>query len=89
MFEILLELIDREISPNLNAVLEYAQTVLHQDPKEVSSSGPKFHQAIEAIFLEDNYAELLDMSGQVTIQFSLTDDPDSPLYYVSCLRSEE
>ena len=80
-----LELIDREISPNLNAVLDYAQTVLHQDPKEVSSSGPKFHQAIEAIFLEDNYAELLDLSGQVTVQFTLTGNPDSPFYYVSCL----
>ena len=78
-----------ETSPNTRAVIDYAITHLDYTSEEALSRGPKFHQAIEAIFLEDNYTELLDLSGQVTVQFTLTDDPDSPFYYVSCVRSEE
>ena len=74
-----------ETSPNTRAVIDYAITHLDYTSVEALSRGPKFHQAIEAIFLEDNYTELLDLSGQVTVQFTLTDDPDSPFYYVSCL----
>lgn len=80
------ELFDPEISPNTHAVLNYAQTVLQQDSKEISTSGLKFSNTVEKIFLQDDYASILDMSGQITIQFTLTGDPDNPFFYISCER---
>lgn len=50
------------------------------------SALPKFDQAIEAIFLQEDYASVLDLAGQITIQLTLTGDAESPFYYISCAR---
>ena len=83
------ELLDPEISLNVHSVLNYAQIVLCQDSKEVSANGRKFSSVIESIFLQDDYADILDLSGKVTIQFTLTGDSESPFYYISCLWTEK
>ena len=79
------EIADPETSPNTRAVLEYAQTTLHLDPEKITN-GAKFSNIIESIFLQDDYASILDMSGQITIQFTLTGDPNNPFFYISCER---
>lgn len=78
-----------ETSPNTRAVVNYAITQLDYTTEEVLSSGPKFHQALEGIFLQDDYADILDLSGKVTIQFTLTGDSESPFYYISCSWTEK
>lgn len=76
-----------EESPNTRAVVDHAVKQFHYTAEEVLSSGPKFDEAIESIFLQDDYAGILDMSGQITVQFTLTGDPERPFYYISCVRS--
>lgn len=75
-----------ETSPNTRAIVNYAINQFDYTAEEVLSSGPKFNNAQKSIFLRDDYAEILDMSGTITIQFTLTGDPDNPFYYVSCAR---
>lgn len=77
-----------ETSPNTRTIVDYAVQQFHYTEEEVLSSGPKFHQAIEAIFLEENYASVLDMAGRVTVQFTLTGEETSPFYYISCARHQ-
>ncbi len=76
-----------ETSPNTRAIVDYAINQFDYTAEEVLSSGPKFNNARKSIFLRDDYAEILDMSGTITIQFTLTGDPDNPFYYVSCKRA--
>lgn len=75
-----------ETSPNMRSLLAYDDTILYMNDHTLSLSVPKFNQAIEALFLQEDYASVLDLAGQITIQFTLTGDAESPFYYISCAR---
>ena len=75
-----------ETSPNTRAVIAHAVQQLGYTEEEVLSSGPKFKAAVRDLFLQPDYAEQLDLSGTVTIQFTLTGEAQQPFYYLSCKR---
>lgn len=83
-----IEPFEPETSPNMRSLLAYDDAILHVSENGASLNMPKFNQAIEAIFLQEDYASIFDLSGKVTIRFTLTDDAERPFYYLACSRSK-
>lgn len=46
-----------------------------------------FQPALLNIFLQDNYNEILDMTGTITVQFKLSNNALFPFIYQSCTRT--
>lgn len=74
------ETFDFETSKNVKAIYD---SVGATEPLQ----NHDFQPALVNILIQDNYAEILDMSGDITITFTLSGDPIYPFRYHSCVRT--
>lgn len=75
--------------PNMQEIYRYAKKTWDWDAKDIEKNWPqRFEQTIEGLFLQENYRDILDLSGQAVIEFRLSDDKDYPIQYLSYKRTD-
>lgn len=73
---------DIDTSANARAIHDFVHA------EEVMHYKSDYDRAIESIFVREDYADILQMYGQMTVTFRLTGDPEHPFCYVSCERAD-